>query len=196
MEQQKQPILESRLHWFAYVGPVLKALVAIFLVQRYLFSGMRIHYMAYYISFIVLVMLTVKVLELLKLRWTLTDHGVSLERGLLPWQKSSYHLRFDQIFECFYVSGFLGRMLGFGTLVIRKSDGISTREVQPYLANPGNFDKKLESFLCEKSAHKNSLAPIQGITVTEELQKLIKLKNDGHISEEEFSSLKSKAMDR
>lgn len=186
---EEKTLYTGKIHWIAYLRPfgicfIIWAVVLL-LPDTWTWKNWIVYlslvlavYNAFYYS-------TIKVI--------LTSGNVYLNRGLLPWQKSSYHLSYDQIFECYYHQSILGRILNYGTLTIAKSDGVRSGNTQRFLTNPKKFSTEFEAI---KNNVKKDVPSASGANpnVVEQLEKLIEMKQSGNISEEEFTRMKQLLM--
>jgi uncharacterized membrane protein YdbT with pleckstrin-like domain len=141
--------------------------------------------------------------------WTLTDEGVDIRRGWLFWQKSHFDLPYDTIFEAYYTFGFFAKILGYGTCVIRRTEGVTSAYEATFIARPGAIvgaiNKKVKELRVEAKQARimQAIAPaplpaFQAETAkspAEQIRELIALKTEGAITAEEFETMKRRVVE-
>lgn len=154
--------------------------------------------------------------------YILTTQRVSTEWGLLPWQKKTSYLTLDNIFEGYVKQSMQEKMSNYGNVVLIKRDGLRSEYILEFIPDPlgflGQINQQKEfpagsqqgrhatilggpvSALVE---HPDPVPPValgERVTpntarfITEELEKLILLKNGGYIDTNEFNKLKAKLL--
>ena len=191
-----EPVLfRGNIHWYAYAKPVLQAILAFLIIGiiGVYFEG-RFVEVRWGIGLLAVLWLTYSVLRIQQIQWTITQRRLLISGGLLPWQKYDYHLTPHQIFEAFANQTLTGRALNFGTVVIRKSDGVGSTLTEAFMSSPRKFAANINQWL--ETAHQSTAAPQPSSNVSssaiEQLEKLVAMKNGGLISEEEFLRMKAK----
>lgn len=142
-----------------------------------------------------------------KFTYILTNQRVRTEWGLLPWQKKMTYLTLDNIFEAYARQGINEKMFNYGDITLIKKDGLRSEYVLSFIPDPLNFltlinrEKEKPTFRQSEEVQpvlQPIVLPVAGqsassaFQITEQLEKLIQLKKDGNLTEEEFEKLKSK----
>jgi len=131
------------------------------------------------------------------LQWIITDEGVRIKAGILPWRQTNIFHPYETIFEAYYEFGFFAKLLKYGECSIRRTEGITTAISEIRMHNAakitGLINEKLK--LLRKETKGQAFAPAAK-TDTEELAHLGQLKADGTISAEEFETMKRKIIER
>lgn len=129
------------------------------------------------------------------IRWDISEEGVRIRGGILPWAKMDMLHPFETIFEAYYQFGFFAKLFGYGECHIRRTEGVTTEISEPMMHRPG----RLTGLINEKLKELRKSGPIQGVSssgsATEELARLGQLRSDGTITEEEFQQMKRKIIE-
>lgn len=135
-------------------------------------------------------------------RWVLTEEGVRVTSGLLPWRKTSFNNPYETIFESFYEFGFFAKLFGYGTVTLRRTEGLTTAQSFLMMDAPGKITNRINGKLKElRQAQKPAVAAPPVVVQTarsevQELAELVKLKAAGDISAEDFELMKNKILGR
>ncbi len=131
------------------------------------------------------------------IRWIVTDEGVRIKSGILPWRKNDLFHPYETIFEAFYEFGFFAKLFGYGTCSIRRTEGITTAIAEIRMRNAakiiGLINERLK--LLRKETRGQAPTPAAR-TDAEELARLGQLKADGTITAAEFETMKRKVIER
>lgn len=214
MNQTEQEIGRRNMHWLAYVSPIASHLIAL-AVQFYLMSLLNKYpkFIFLELPLAIAILLTIARLVYIILykrtfTYVLTSQRVRTESGLLPWQKKMTYLTLDNIFEAYTRQGMNEKMFNYGDITLIKKDGLRSEYILAYIPDPLSFLSQINSEK-ERPAYIQpqpvvtpqppvSILPVPGqsastaFQITEQLEKLIQLKRDGNITEEEFEKLKFK----
>ncbi len=129
-------------------------------------------------------------------QWIVSDEGVRIKSGLLPWKKNDLMNPYEVIFEASYDFGFFAKIFRYGGCNLRRTEGITTEIHEPYMHNAakiiGLINKNLNHLRKEARGPKLSASRSD----TEELAHLAELKNNGDISSEEYATMKRKIIER
>ncbi|GEM_PF-3346331 len=143
-----------------------------------------------------LILQTIYILFFIRtIRWDVSEEGVRIRGGILPWAKMDMMHPFETIFEAYYRFGFFAKLFGYGECHIRRTEGVTTEISEPMMHRPG----KLTGLINEKLRELRKSGPNQGApsagSATEELARLGQLRKDGTITEEEFQQMKRKIIE-
>jgi hypothetical protein len=131
------------------------------------------------------------------IRWIVTDEGVRIKEGLLPWRKMDYMHPYETIFEAMYSFGFFAKLFRYGTCTIRRTEGITTAIEETHMHNAGKIIGLINSHLKQSRQVAKGGPPVHATrTEVEELAGLAKLKADGDISPDEYETMKRKIIER
>lgn len=129
-----------------------------------------------------------------RVEWIFENDVLTLKAGLLPWKRTFFVIDISQIYDAYYENSLLGTLLGYGSLHIRRTDGVTSKTSQFRMTNHKKIISQINNSL--SLYKKNSLPqPEQIITkesLSDELRKLADLNKDGVISDEEFQKLKNR----
>jgi len=129
------------------------------------------------------------------IRWTITDEGVVVQQGILPWRKRGFDHPYDTIFEAYYNFGFFAKLFGYGTVVIRRTEGITTAESETRMNDAAKMAGLINAKVKELRKAQRPVAVPAAVTPAarsqvQELADLAKLRDAGDISTEEFETMK------
>ena len=85
------------------------------------------------ICFLVLLRGIYRIFCLTSVQWIIGDEDVRITEGILPWAKSDFTHPYETIFEAFYTFGFFAKLFGYGTLCIRRTEGMTTAQNEPHM---------------------------------------------------------------
>lgn len=129
--------------------------------------------------------------------WSVDDEWVTIREGWLPWARKVFEIPFDTIFEAFWQAGFLGHFLGYAHCTIRRTEGNTTALVLTYARNSrdlvGAINEKVNDL--RKARRPAETAASEPPNTADEIAKLVRLRDQGDINEEEFAALKKKLVD-
>jgi len=126
--------------------------------------------------------------------WNIEPDGVLINHGYLI-KDSVYYISSDKIYEAYYYRGVIGKLLNFGHVEIKKNDGLATTYKGGPFANVNKIAQAINQIVTEKNDDKRVVQTVaQNETrppgKADELEKLIELRNQGKISEQEYEELK------
>ena len=192
----------SKKHWFSYVTNVILILFIATpcLVSYYSYRDMvdEHPFMIYGILtfglFVLYTNLRAIVLNL-KVKWMFDDQVLLIKSGLLPWHRTNFGIDVSKIYEMYYKNNFMGTILGYGTLHVRQTDGVSSHKVGFSMTK----HKKMTATINEainnyKNESKFKVSGNANTTenISNELMRLAHMHRDGIITNEEFTALKKK----
>lgn len=132
-----------------------------------------------------------------RVEWLFEDNILTVKSGLLPWRRSIFEMDISQIFEAYYTKSFMGTILGFGGVHIRRTDGVTSAVSQFTMTNHRKIVSAINKGIDEykkKGTAKNE-TPNARESLSDELKKLADLNKDGVISDDEFGRLKQKLLE-
>lgn len=177
----------SKKHWSTYIWPAFVVLLGLtfLLSKNYIFGS------------IILIIGVTKILSNKSTSWTLTDEDLIIRSGFLPWRKIYFEIPKEDIYEAFYSYGFFANIFGFGNLTIRRTEGTTSSFSCSGMTNPKEIVGSINSLVREikKNPKANFLNINSNYSVADELQKLVELKNQGLLNEDEFNAQKRKLID-
>jgi len=201
----------GRKSFIAYISSIVGSAIFIAIVNGIVFAiswGMTeaeatqnaFHYLSLAWTGINIYLVLTSIYNLFYIRtiqWIVTDEGVTIKQGILPWAKIDFHHPYDTIFEAYYGFGFFAKLFGYGTCHIRRTEGSTTEISGEKMRKPGKIVGLINDQLKEqKQRAQGQVAPAAARTDVEELGHLAKLKEDGAITNEEFDTMKRKVIER
>ena len=145
----KQVLVLSEKHWISYVLPALAAIVALYL----LFLGKY----WWILSCILLGYAVWSYFVLRSVSLTLTDKELIIKSGVLPWNRTYFNIPVYDIYEAFYEKGMISYLLGYGTVSIRRTDGVSTAFSYTYMTRYNDMVGQINALIRqEKEALRNA----------------------------------------
>lgn len=132
-----------------------------------------------------------------RIEWVFENNTLTTKSGLLPWNRTVFKTDISQIYEAFFTQSFMGTILGFGGLHIRRTDGVTSKIFQFSMNNHKKMVSGINRAISNYKNNQNEKVEViasQG-SLTDELIKLADLNKDGVISDEEFEKLKKKIID-
>lgn len=191
----------SKKHWFSYTGEIIVIVLLplpIFIALYNSNVATEIHWIIFkYGLLIIALWITYKMIKSFILRmmksWTFENNSLNIKSGLLPWYKVDFHIKSNQIYEAYYGKSFLGTILNYGSIKVRRTDGVTTTFSELSMTNAKEMTQALNNARDLQNEKKLDFSePPLMKSIPDELRKLADLNRDGIISEEEFKILKNK----
>lgn len=192
-------MIRSKKHWYAYsLYFILILFIGIPSVLFYFFSKGHSEIHPYIRLAVLIFGLWIlyksfrRIILNSKVEWLFENNVLTIKSGLLPWKKSIFSVDSSHIYEAYFTKTFIGSILGFGGLHIRRTDGVSSAFYQYTMTNHKKLIKSINDSLVEVKKNQD-LKPELAVTkesLPDELRKLADLNKDGIISDEEFEKLK------
>lgn len=186
---QVKIICQSKKHLFSYVFPAILVFIG------FLF-GTTFFYESSFIGLIGIIMIFFGLHKILQNRttmWILYEDELVIKSGFLSWKKTFFAIPIDNIFEAFYQNDFFAHLFKYGHLNIRRTEGSTSSFRTAIMTNNKEITGTINTMvrnLKTNSLQKKSL----NLNLSDELLKLVNLKNQGILSEEEFQKGKDKIM--
>jgi uncharacterized membrane protein YdbT with pleckstrin-like domain len=179
----------SKKHWSAYVIPVAVLLSGLFLCTRSSYLP--------YIGFGLVLVALRKIIILFTVRWEISDRSLSINKGILPWQKLDMEIPIFNIYESYVTFGMFGHLLGYANIAIRRTEGITTKISETSLTGAKVLSEHINSLIQEHMKQKGTgdYRPDNN-SLAQELQRLAQLKNSGELTVGEYEKLKQKLIDK
>jgi hypothetical protein len=175
----------SKKHWTAYVVPVAILCIGLFLITM----GSYMLYIGLALIFIALR----KVVILSRVRWVLSDNDLLICRGILPWQRTQMQIPIFNIYESYVSFGMFGHFLDYGSISIRRTEGVTSQISETSLAGAkrlsGRINSLVQEYVQQKSGGNHQLN--KG-SFARELQHLVELRDNGELTAAEYERLKQK----
>ncbi len=112
-------------HLMAYVWPGILTFIGLILVSA---GGILL-----LVGLVPLGLGITRILDARGTRWIVTNDGVTVQSGYLPWRTGSMTYPAEHIYESFYHRGLLGHYMDYGTVTLRRTDG-TTAAADKYMA--------------------------------------------------------------
>jgi hypothetical protein len=129
------------------------------------------------------------------IRWVVRNDGVRVSRGILPWRKSSFLYAYETIFEAYYTHTFLGHWLNYGTVAIRRTEGITSTMADRRIRDAKTLTTLINSNLKNlRTVMKPVTAAASEPGVVERLTELARLKASGDINADEYEVMKARTI--
>lgn len=192
LKKKEEVILVIRKHWFSLIFPIMISLVVTSLVI--VVNGIEI------IGFLILIPVVIYLIYMVLYRnsdvWIVTTLRVIDEYGVFTVNSKETPL--DKINNVSYHKSFLGRIFGFGNVVIQSAaeSGATTHILieKPELLK--DTITEYQELYKEKywRMQTQGLTDFSQLNIVEEIEKLYALKERGIINEKEFELGKSKIL--
>jgi hypothetical protein len=129
------------------------------------------------------------------IRWEVREDGLFIGSGILPWRRGSFLCPYETIFEAVYNRRFLGHFLHYGTVSIRRAEGVTSAMSESYMNNGLVLVTLVSERLAGlRAAMKPTAAPAMTLAPAGvgDLAELARLKASGDITAEEYELMKSR----
>ncbi len=207
-------IYTGRKSFVAYISVVIGQIIFLAIINGIFYGidwGMRdaqapetaLRYLSWTwmaVNVYVVVMAIYTLFHIRTIRWIITDEGVRIKGGILPWRQMDMFHPYETIFEAYYAFGFFAKLFKYGECSIRRAEGITTAISESRMHNAakitGLINEKLKLLRKEARGQTVVAAAPAARTDAEELAHLGQLKADGTISAEEFETMKRKIIER
>lgn len=193
--------ITAKKHWFSYISYII--LLFLFVLPSIIFFiktedsqqiNMYLRYGVLFFGIWIFYKALRNIILTSRVQWVFEDGALTIKSGFLWWKRTAFTMWSSQIYEAYYTKSFMGTILGFGGVHIRRTDGLTTEFSQLTMTNHKKIIAHINTAIID--VKNNSIAKEQKtehqISVTDELKKLADLKEDGTISEAEFEKLKKK----
>ena len=193
--------IKSKKHWYAYTGSIFLILFVGIPCLIFYYKAEEIPEIHPYFRIGILVFgiwLLYKAFRAIVLNsrvsWVFENDVLTTKSGLLPWRRTLFRTDVSQIYEAYFTPSFMGTILGFGRLHIRRTDGVTSKIFQFTMNNHKKMVSEINNAVTRYTKHQNGKSEIltSKESLTDELRKLADLNRDGVISDEEFEKLKRK----
>lgn len=193
--------IKSRKHWYSYTANIFLIIFIgipsiIFYFESKELTGIHLYFRYGILIFGILILYkTIKGIILnLRVEWVFENNILTVKSGLLPWRRTIFGMDISQIYEIYYTKSFMGTILGFGGLQIRRTDGVTSNIFQFTMTNHKKMTSAINNSLSNfKEGKVQKTEQLQSKeSLSDELRKLADLNNDGVISDEEFEQIKNK----
>lgn len=178
-------------NWSAYLIPGILILLGLtFLKQNTFFM---------IIGILLIVYNAIRVISLMKVKWTLSEGNVFIEGGFLPWAKTEFQVPVFDIYECIYNTNLFSHIVKSGNLNLRRTEGVTSQLTVTSMTNAKEFSAQVNSMVHTYKGKKNNVYvnnSTPSTSASEEIVKINDLKNKGLISESEYQIMKSKIINQ
>ena len=174
----------SKKHWSTYIIPFFGLLLGLlFLFGKTYFIGIGLLFFG-----------ILKILSNRSTSWLLTNEDLIIKSGFLPWKKTYFEIPKEDIFEAFYSHGLFANIFGYGRLTIRRTDGTTSAFSTGGMTNPKEIIGSINSLVREikKNRKMNFLNVNNNHSIADEINKLVELRNQGLLNDEEFNIQKQR----
>jgi len=183
-----------RKHWFAYVGTTLVLFVGLNLLTNKYF---------WFAGILLIVICVIKIGSLRSCEWKLSSDSLFITRGILPWRKTKIQIPIFDIYESIVTNGMFGHFFKYGNIIIRRTEGNTTRFEDTCLADVEKLSMQINSLVYEVKKRKYNFAEANTnssvnnkMNIVEELKRLSELKDKGELTQAEFELLKEKLINQ
>lgn len=186
--------LASKKHWINYVAPS-----ALLFLGVLLFFGSG-HFSILKILGVALLFSALSAIAgLRKVKWTLTDDVLHIQRGVLPWRQTDLSIPIYDIYEAYTTRGMFGHFLNFAHIHIRRTEGRTTQFNESRMERAGELSGLINERVRDYKKNKH-VTVIHTDTpernIVSELKTLSDLRRAGDISEQEYERLKNDLINR
>lgn len=196
--------IKSRKHWYSYIGNLFLILfIGISCVYFYFKTEEMAEINPYFRVGILIFGLWVLyktirgVILNSRVEWVFENNVLTTKSGLLPWRRTEFGIDISQIYEAYFTKSFMGTILGFGGIHIRRTDGVTSKIFQYSMNNHKKMVSEINKAISTNKINRieKSEVIISKESLTDELRKLADLNKDGVITDEEFEKLKRKIIE-
>ena len=141
-------ILRVRAHWFLLLRDISEsalAMVALILLQSYLPSSGVVNTLTWYGGVVVVARLTILVIDWWVERIVITDQRVMMSTGIITQRLAMMPLR--KVTDLTFQQTVLGRMLGYGTMVVESAGQIQGLNRIEYMPKPDEIYEALTEMI-------------------------------------------------
>ncbi|HEY0574755.1 MAG TPA: PH domain-containing protein [Pseudonocardia sp.] len=141
-------ILRVRAHWFLLLRDIAEsglAMVALILLQSYLPSSTMVNTLTWYGGVVVVARLTILVIDWWVERIVITDQRVMMSTGIITQRLAMMPLR--KVTDLTFQQTVLGRMLGYGTMVVESAGQIQALNRIEYMPKPDEIYEALTEMI-------------------------------------------------
>jgi uncharacterized membrane protein YdbT with pleckstrin-like domain len=141
-------ILRVRAHWFLLLRDIAEsglAMVALILLQNYLPSSTVVNTLTWYGGVVVVARLTILVIDWWVERIVITDQRVMMSTGIITQRLAMMPLR--KVTDLTFQQTLLGRMLGYGTMVVESAGQIQALNRIEYMPKPDEIYEALTEMI-------------------------------------------------
>jgi uncharacterized membrane protein YdbT with pleckstrin-like domain len=141
-------ILRVRAHWFLLLRDIAEsglAMVALILLQNYLPSSTVVNTLTWYGGVVVVARLTILVIDWWVERIVITDQRVMMSTGIITQRLAMMPLR--KVTDLTFQQTVLGRMLGYGTMVVESAGQIQALNRIEYMPKPDEIYEALTEMI-------------------------------------------------
>ncbi len=178
-------ITESSKHWSSYIVLIIITLAGISVFSSELWL-LGIPILLYSITLI---------LSNLRTKWELTNQYLHFTTGFLPWKRTDIAIPHSLFFEAYYERNFFSVILGFGNLVLKKTDGNTSFLRTTMMNNKKEIIQNINGFAWQDNNEQPIInQQINTSSVSDELLKLSNLRDQGILTEEEFQEQKQRLL--
>jgi hypothetical protein len=188
-----------RKHFIAYAGEVLVTLILVFIFAASA-SGDSGGVSSFFdlLTFLSIVRGVYRIFYQRTVRWVVSPQGLSVSRGILPWRKWYALAPYETIFEAGYTKSFIGHFLHYGTIYIRRAEGMTSQWREKHISRSAELAGLINSRLADQRASMRPAAaavqpviPAQAVA-QDSLSDLARLKANGDITAEEYERMKAR----
>ncbi|MBS9768573.1 MAG: hypothetical protein KGV44_13685 [Flavobacteriaceae bacterium] len=188
-------ICTSKKHWSSYIFPILFILIGLFIFILGYFGITKNIYLII-IGLLLSIRYLNKILAYKSTMWILTKEDLTIKSGFLPWAKTHLEIPIEDIYDSYYQFGFFAKILGYGHLNIRRTEGSTSSFVTTQMTNCDLMTATINSEVLNLKKNANKMNYSTNISVADELIKLNDLLEKGVINKEEFDFQKNKILNR
>ncbi len=174
----------SKKHWATYIIPLFALILGLlFVISKSYIFGIVLTFFG-----------IIKILSNKSTSWTLTNEDLVIKSGFMPWRKTYFEIPKEDIYEAFYSRSMFGSMFGFGNLAIRRTEGTTSTFSCSGMTDPKEIMGSINSLVREikKNPKTNTVNFTNTISLADEIQKLVELKNQGILNDDEFNVQKQR----
>ncbi len=183
-----------RKHWITYIAP---SFVLLFGLLVLLGSGHSSFGKAVGI-FIVFVTMSV-IFQLINVKWTLTESGLRIQRGVLPWRKTDVYIPIDNLYNSYTKHNMTGHFLNYANVYIRRTDGMTSGFSEARIGHAKELSNMINGQIAANNLDRNKVVIQQHVSdksIASELKILSDLRSTGDISDQEYQRLKKDLIDK
>lgn len=182
----------SKKHWITFIIPAIVLLTG-GLLAGFTDSGWR------YLGWLIMLPGIYKVIFLLSVKWQLFPDHLLVTEGVFPWSRTRFKVPVHHVYEAISSSGIAGYFLKYGTITIRRTDGVTTALTASRMAGALRFCRQLNTLAQEyrlQADRPSDNTPDSCLNIGQELTRIVELKKKGELTQDEFERIKAQLLKR
>lgn len=186
------PLMISKKHWITFIIPAAVLLTGC-LVAGYTDGILR------YLGWLILLSGLYRIVYLLSVKWQLFPDHLLVTEGIFPWGRTRLQIPVYHVYKAISSHRIAGYFLKYGTITIRRTDGVTTALTASRMAGAMRFCRQLntiaQEYRLQADTPRNN-TPDNRLDIGQELTRIVELKKKGELTQDEFEKIKAQLLKR